>query len=351
MSIIQKSFGKMKDGVEVFLFKLTNSKGMEVEIINYGATIVSIKVPDRNGNIEDVVLGFDNIDSYIKPHPFFGAIVGRHANRIENAEFTLNGKTYYLAKNDGENHLHGGNEGFDKKLWESQIININMQESLQLSYFSKDGEENYPGNLEVKVTYTLTEENELIIDYYAISDKDTVVNLTNHAYFNLKGHNKGDIFDHQLMINADKFTVTDDKGIPTGEIRDVKGTAMDFTSLRSIREGFFSDYEQIKFRSGYDHNWVLTVSGKVAEKAGELYEPDSGRLMEFFTTKPGVQFYSGNFVDTIGKEGANYKNNSGLCLETQYFPNALKHEHFPSPILKVGEEYKHITIYKFSTRN
>lgn len=198
--------------------------------------------------------------------------------------------------------------------------------------------------------YTLTEDNELIIDYYAVSDQDTVVNLTNHAYFNLKGHNKGDILDHQLMINADQFTVINNECIPTGEIRNVKGTPMDFTSLRSIREGLLSDDEQIKCGKGYDHNWILNVSGKAAEKAGELYEPESGRLMEFFTTKPGVQFYSGNFIDVVGKAGAKYIKHSGLCLETQYFPNSLKHKHFPSAVLKAGDKYQHTTIYKFSTR-
>ncbi|HPT75196.1 MAG TPA: aldose epimerase family protein [Defluviitaleaceae bacterium] len=350
MSIVKTSFGKSKDGVEAFLFKLTNSKGMEVGITNYGAILVSIKVPDKAGNFDDVLLGFDQLDDYLKDHPYFGVVVGRHANRIENAEFTLNGKTYHLAKNDGNNHLHGGYEGFDKKFWEAEIININNRESIQLSYFSKDGEENYPGNLEVKVIYTLTEDNELIIDYYAVSDQDTVVNLTNHAYFNLKGHNKGDILDHQLMINADQFTVINNECIPTGEIRNVKGTPMDFTSLRSIREGLLSDDEQIKCGKGYDHNWILNVSGKAAEKAGELYEPESGRLMEFFTTKPGVQFYSGNFIDVVGKAGAKYIKHSGLCLETQYFPNSLKHKHFPSAVLKAGDKYQHTTIYKFSTR-
>ncbi|NLK21617.1 MAG: galactose mutarotase [Epulopiscium sp.] len=352
MSIIKRSFGKNEDGKEIFLFRLTNSKKMEVEITNYGGIIVSIFVPDKNGKIDDVTLGFDNLDSYLNKNPFFGALVGRHANRIEKGKFTLNEKTYYVVKNDGDNHLHGGVKGFDKQIWEPKIIEIDNGESLELTYLSKDGEENYPGNLKVRVTYTLNEENELKIDYYAISDKDTVVNLTNHAYFNLKGHGSGDILDHELMINSDRFTVINDECIPIGQFRDVKGTPMDFTSLTPIRKGIFSEDEQVKCGKGYDHNWVLNVNGKVPEKAGELFEPSSGRLMEFFTTKPGVQFYSGNFIEDCptGKDGVEYGRRAGLCLETQYFPNALNHEHFPSPILRAGEEYKHITIYKFSIR-
>lgn len=352
MSIIKKNFGKTNEGEDVFLFLLTNSKGMEVKITNYGGIIVSIIVPDKNGKKEDILLGFDKIDGYLNPNPYLGAIIGRHGNRIEDAEFTLNGKTYYLAKNDGNNHLHGGNEGFDKKVWKPEIIHKKNGESLQLTYLSKDGEENYPGNLNVKVIYSLSEENELIIDYYAVSDEDTVVNLTNHAYFNLSGHNSGDILNHQLMLNADKFTVINDECIPTGEIRSVTGTPMDFTSLKTVKEGIFCDDDQIKCGKGYDHNWVLNVSGNTPEKAGEVYEPSSGRIMEVYTTNPGIQFYSGNFIDGCdkGKDGALYTKHSGLCLETQYFPNSLKHKHFPSPILKAGEEYKHTTVYKFSTR-
>lgn len=352
MGITKRSFGKTEDGTEVFLFKLENAQGVSTEITNFGGIVVSIFVPDRNGKIDDIALGFDNLDSYQKPGPFFGAIIGRHANRIENAEFELNGQTYHLAKNDGNNHLHGGMKGFDKVVWTPEIVKTEEGEALQLTYLSKDGEENYPGNLEVKVLYSLNDHNELRIDYYGVSDKDTVVNLTNHTYFNLAGHDSGDILEHQLMIHADQFTVINEECIPTGEIRDVKGTPMDFTTLTSIKEGLFSDDEQIKCGNGYDHNWVLNVSGASLEKGGELFEPNSGRLMEFYTTKPGVQFYSGNSFEGCdkGKDGVVYGKWSGLCLETQYFPNSLKHKHFPSAILRAGEEYRHTTIYKFSTK-
>jgi len=348
---IQKSFfGNMPDGSQVDIFTLSNSNGMSVKIINYGGIIVSIKVPDKYGKIDDVTLGFDTLEEYRKFSPFFGALVGRHANRIENAEFELNGKVYHLAVNDGKNHLHGGTKGFDKVVWQAAIVGSeDGGQSLQLLYTSPDGEESYPGNLDVRVLYTLTEENELKIEYHAVSDKDTVVNLTNHAYFNLSGHASGNILDHELKINADRFTVINNEGIPTGEIRDVKGTPMDFTALTRVGNGINSDYEQIICGKGYDHNWILNVSGKTPEKAAELLDQKTGRLMEVYTTKPGVQFYSGNFLkDIAGKGGAVYRNRGGLCLETQYFPNAMKHKHFPSPILKAGDEYKHTTIYKFS---
>lgn len=351
MSITKSLFHTMKDGTQIHMYKLANSKKMTVGIINYGGTIVSIEVPDRNGRLQDITLGYDNLDQYLKKSFFFGALVGRHANRIEDSTFELNGKIYHLAKNDGDNHLHGGNKGFDKVVWKAAAIDGMEGPALQLSYRSVDGEENYPGNLDVEVIYTLTGENELKIDYYAVSDKDTVVNLTNHAYFNLSGHASGNIYKHLLKINADRFTVVDNECIPTGEIRDVKNTPMDFTELTPIGAGIDSVDEQIACGKGYDHNWVLNVSGKAPEKAAELYDPETGRLMEVFTTKPGVQFYSGNFLEgAIGKEGAVYGKRSGLCLETQFFPNAMKHKHFPSPILRAGDEYRHTTTYKFSCR-
>jgi aldose 1-epimerase len=352
MSITKKFFGNTEDGVSVDLYTLTNSNGVIVEITNYGGIIVSLQVPDRNGKHDDVTLGFDSFENYLKAHPFFGALVGRHANRIENSEFELNGVLYKLAKNDGKNHLHGGLKGFDKVVWNAEVRVQDGSECLKLTYRSKDGEESYPGNLDVTVIYTLTEDNGLKIDYYAVSDKDTVVNLTNHAYFNLAGHGSGNVRRHTVMINADKFTAINDECVPNGEIREVKGTPMDFTSLTEIGPGLESGDEQIASGGGYDHNWVLNVSGKAPEKAAEVYEAESGRVMEVYTTKPGVQLYTGNFLDgtLAGKGGAVYGKRAGLCLETQYFPNAMKHKHFPSPILKAGQEYKHTTIYKFSTR-
>lgn len=350
MNIQKNHYGKLQDGSPVDIFTLTNSNGMTVKIINYGGTIVSIEVPDKNGKTDDVTLGFDTLEEYCKFSNYFGALIGRHANRIENSKFELNGTVYQLAANDGKNHLHGGNKGFDKVVWQAEIVDLaDGGQSLQLLYTSPDGEENYPGNLDVKVLYTLTEESELKIEYHAVSDKDTVVNLTNHAYFNLSGHASGDVLDHELKINADRFTVVNDECIPTGEICDVKDTPMDFTELTRIGNGINSTNEQIACGKGYDHNWILNVSGRTPEKAAEVFDPKTGRLMEVYTTKPGIQFYSGNFLkNTPGKGGAVYDYRGGLCLETQYFPNAMEHKHFPSPILKAGDEYKHTTIYKFS---
>lgn len=352
MSITKRFFGKTKEGIDVDIFTLKNSKGMITEITNYGGIIVKVLVPDKEEKSEDVTLGFDKLESYIEGHPYFGALVGRHANRIENAEFELNGVQYKVAVNNGKNHLHGGLNGFDKVVWDAEITSRDGNECLELTYRSKDGEENYPGNLDVKVTYTLTEDNALYIDYFAVSDKDTVVNLTNHAYFNLAGQGSGDVLNHYLMINADKFTAINDECVPTGEIREVKGTPMDFTESTKVGNGINSSDEQIINGGGYDHNWILNTDGKITEKAAELYEATSGRAMEVYTTKPGIQVYSGNFLDgsIIGKGGAVYGKRGGLCLETQYFPNALKHKHFPSPILKAGQAYKHTTVYKFSVR-
>lgn len=351
MSIEKSFFGRMQDGTEINLYTLKNKNGMTVGIINYGGIITSIKTADRNGHMDDVVLGYDNLESYLKKGQYFGAIIGRHANRIENAEFEINGKTYHLAQNDGKNHLHGGSRGFDKVVWQADIIDNDGVQALQLKHLSRDGEENYPGNLDVTVTYTLTDDNGIRIDYYAVSDKDTVVNLTNHSYFNLSGHASGDILDHQVMINADRFTAINDECIPTGEIRDVAGTPMDLRTLKTVRDGICTNDEQIAFGHGYDHNWILKVSGDRPEKAAEVYDPRSGRVMEVYTTKPGIQFYSGNSIERItGKEGAIYDRRSALCLETQYYPNGTKHKHFPSPFLKAGQDYRYTTIYKFSAR-
>lgn len=353
MGITTRVFGTTPEGKEVHIYKLTNSAGMFVEIASVGGVIVTLSVPDRNKRIDDVTLGYDSLTDYLRKGPYFGALIGRHGNRIENASFELNGVEYKLAKNDGNNHLHGGVIGFDKKVWDAEIVSAKYGgEALRLTYRSKDGEEGYPGNLDVKVTYSLTDENALVIDYEAVTDKDTVVNMTNHAYFNLAGHSSGDITKHEMMIVADHFTPVNKEVVPTGEIRAVAGTPFDFTRLTAVGPGLLSSDEQIANGGGYDHNWVLKVSGTKPEKAAEVYEPVTGRVMEVFTTKPGVQFYSGNFLNgsDVGKGGAVYGKHSGLCLETQYFPNAMKHTHFPSPILRAGETYKHTTIYKFGVR-
>jgi aldose 1-epimerase len=328
---------------------LKNSNGIEIKICTYGGTIVSSIVPDKNGDFHDVILGYDNLDSYLKGDNYFGALIGRFGNRIQYGKFTLNGEEYNLAQNNGENHLHGGLQGFDKVVWNSKIVDSETN-TLELSYFSPHGEEGYPGNLNVNVKYVLTEDNAIEINYTATTDKDTIINLTNHAYFNLSGHSSGDILNHKLMINADRFTVNDEFSIPTGEIRDVDGTPMDFRTLTPIGKNIESDYEQIVFGKGYDHNWVLNTNGSDTLKAAQVVAENTGIVMDVYTTTPGVQFYSANFLDgsDVGKDKAVYKMRNAFCLETQYFPNSINCSNFESPILKVGEEYKHKTIYKFS---
>ncbi|MBU3189533.1 galactose mutarotase [Clostridium bowmanii] len=348
---IKKDFG-IVDGKSVYLFTIKNSKGMVAKITNYGGTLVSVMVQDNKGELGDVVLGYEKVEDYIKYNYFLGATVGRVANRIENSSFELNGTQYKLAKNEGENHIHGGIVGFDKVVWEEKQQVKESDECIELSYLSIDGEEGYPGNLNVRVKYTVTEDNELKIEYFAISDKDTIVNLTNHSYFNLTGQGSGDILKHKLMINSDKFTINNKLSIPTGEIAKVDNTPMDFRVLTYIGENISSDYEQIVFGNGYDHNWIINNSSEKLNKAAEVYDEKSGRVMEVYTTKPGVQFYSGNFLKGLepGKGGTTYYKRGGLCLETQYFPNAINNENFPSPILKANENYEHSTIYKFSIR-
>lgn len=346
MGIEVREFGKI-DSELVEAYTLTNDNGMSVEVITYGGTIVSLNVPDRHGNTGDVVLGYDTLEQYLAGDAYFGALIGRHANRIEDAQFEIDGKCFKLAQNDGDNHLHGGLKGFDKVIWQADILSHD-EPAIQLSYLSEDGEENYPGTLRVKVVYSLSLDNGLRIDYSAEADQNTVVNLTNHAYFNLAGHGTTDILGHHLQINGDFFTPVDDECIPTGEIRQVTGTPMDFSSLRQIGETIDQDDLQLRNGGGYDHNWVLRNSGQQPGLAAKLYEPTSGRLMEVYTTKPGVQFYSGNQMkQSCGKQGVTYDYRGGLCLETQYFPNGLKYPHFPSPLLRAGEKYEHTTIYKF----
>lgn len=350
MSIIKKDFGKTKDGINVNIFTMVNKIGMKAEICTYGGTVVSLTAPDRNGNFDDIVLGYDNINSYENGDKYFGALIGRCSNRIEHGKFKINNTEYSVAINNGPNHHHGGIKGFDKVIWNAEILS-NENNQLKLSYFSKAGEEGYPGNLNVNIIYSLTDDNSLEIHYHAISDADTVVNLTNHSYFNLGGHSSGTILDHKLMINADTFTVNDEFSVPTGEIRNVSGSPMDFTSLKTIGENINSDYEQIKLGGGYDHNWMLNAHGDISKLAAKLIDESTGRVMDMYTTSPGVQFYTSNFLDgsDIGKGNAHYVRRSGVCLEAQFVPNAINNDKFTSPLLKANEEYNHTTIYKFST--
>ena len=352
-SMKKTPFGKTEDGRAVDLYTLTNKKGMEVTITNFGGIIVSLKAPDRNGKFDDVVLGYDSIDGYLTNKAFFGALIGRYGNRIAHGQFKLDGKTYNLPKNDGDNTLHGGTTGFNKRLWTAKDVSGSKGQALELTYTSKDGEEGFPGNLSVKVVYTLTDENELHIDYSATTDKDTVVNLTNHSYFNLAGQRNGDILGHQLMIHADRFTPVDQTLIPTGELKAVKDTPFDFTKATAIGARINNDDQQIKFGKGYDHNWVLNggITG-TPRLAVEAYESNSGRVLQELTTEPGVQFYSGNFLDgsITGKGGKVYNLRYGFCLETQHFPDSPNHANFPSTELKPGQKYHTTTVFKFSTR-
>jgi aldose 1-epimerase len=338
------------DGKEVFLYTLRNKSGMEARITNYGGILVSLLVPDRSGKPGDVVLGYDSLSSYLKATPYFGAIVGRYGNRIGKARFTLDGKDYVLNANDGPNTLHGGLKGFDKVVWDADGDAPATQPSLTLSYLSKDGEEGYPGSLKATVVYTLTDSNELRIDYAASTDKPTVLNLTHHSYFNLAGAGSGDILSHELMLNADKFTPIDSGLITTGELKPVGGTPMDFRTVAAIGSRIDARDDQLRFGRGYDHNWVLNRSGEGLSLAARVSEKTSGRVMEVWTTEPGVQFYCGNFLDgtNIGKGGKAYAYRTGLCLETQHFPDSPNKPAFPSTVLRPGENFKSTTVYKFS---
>ena len=346
--IEKQSFGMTSNGERVELYTLTNVNGLEARIMTYGGIVVSLKIPDRNGNLGDVVLGYDALDAYLKNNPYFGAIIGRYGNRIGKATFSLNRKSYALSKNNGENMLHGGNKGFDKVVWKAREVNTRNGVGLSLTYLSKDGEEGFPGNLAVTVVYTLTNTNALRIDYSATTDKTTVINLTHHSYFNLAG--EGDILKHELMINAGRFTPVDSGLIPTGELRLVKGTPMDFTEPTAIGARIDQQDEQLRFGKGYDHNWVLNKSPGAL--AARVYEPGSGRVMEIRSTEPGIQFYSGNFLDgsITGKGGRVYKLRNGFCLEPQHFPDSPNKPAFPSTVLRPGERYKTTTIFKFSIK-
>jgi aldose 1-epimerase len=353
MQVKKESFGRMADGQSVEIYTLTNSHGAEARITNYGGIVVSLKMPDRSGALDDVVLGFNTLDGYLKaPTVYFGALIGRYGNRIAKGRFTLNGKEYKLATNNNENHLHGGIRGFDKVLWVAKPLSANAGAALELTYLSKDGEEGYPGNLSVRVVYTLTDANELKIDYMATTDRDTVVNLTHHSYFNLAGEGNGDILQHEVQIEADQFTPVDAGLIPTGELRKVAGTPFDFTQPTVIGARINADDEQMKFGNGYDHNWVLRGTMGQLRQAARVTEAKSGRVMEVWTTEPGIQFYSGNFLDgtLTGKRGKIYQQRFGLCLETQHFPDSPNKPNFPSTVLRKGGRYETHTVYKFSTQ-
>ncbi len=356
-NITRDTFGTLPDGSIAELFTLKNKNGVEAKITNYGGIVVSLKVPDRNGKFEDVVLGYDSLADYMKATPYFGCIVGRYGNRIAKGKFTLDGKEYTLAKNDGKNHLHGGVKGFDKVLW--QLVNDGSEnphskeghQSLALIYKSPDLEEGYPGNLVARVTYTLTDDNELRIDYQAETDKKTHCNLTNHSYFNLTGDYKRDILSHEMMINASAITPVDKGLIPTGEIKKLDGSPLDFRQPKPIGKDIAANDEQIKFGLGYDHNWALNVNDSTFTLAARVTEAESGRGMEVWTTEPGVQFYSGNFLDGTleGKGGKMYQKRAGFCLETQHFPDSPNQPKFPSTVLEPGWIYRTTTVYKFFT--
>ena len=340
------------DGQSVDLYTLRNVHGVEAKITNYGGILTSLKVPDRNGKFDDVVLGFNDLDTYLKGHPYFGALIGRYGNRIAKGRFTLNGVEYKLAVNNGENTLHGGIKGFDKVVWTGKEMKTKAGPSVVLTYLSKDGEEGYPGNLNVRVVYTLTNNNELKIEYSATTDKDTVTNLTHHSYFNLAGEGNGDILSHRVTINANRFVPTDAGSIPTGELRKVAGTPFDFLTAHAIGERINQDEEQLKLGNGYDHTWVINGRPGTLRVAATAYETTSGRTMQVWTTEPGVQFYTGNFLDgtLTGKSGKIYQRRFGFCFETQHYPDSPNQPSFPTTTLRRGATYRSTTIYRFGSK-
>jgi aldose 1-epimerase len=351
-NITRESFGKTAAGESVDIFTLTNNLGMQAKITNYGAIVVSLKAPDRTGKMDDVVLGFNDLDSYLKGHPYFGAIVGRYGNRIAKGRFTLDGVEYKLAVNNGENHLHGGIKGFDKVVWTAKETKTKMGPALSLTYISKDGEEGYPGTVTATVVYTLTNNNELKLDYTVTTDKDTVTNLTHHSYFNLAGEGNGDILSHILTLNAARFTPTDAGSIPTGELKAVAGTPFDFLKPTVIGKRIDEKDQQLEFGSGYDHNFIVNGKAGTLRSAATVYEPTSGRVLEVWTTEPGVQFYTGNFLDgtLTGKSGKVYQKRFGFCLETQHYPDSPNHPAFPTTTLKKGATYRSTTVYRFKVK-
>ena len=351
-SVTRAPFGQTPDGEAVESFTLTNAHGIELRAISYGGIIVSLRVPDRDGRRDDVVLGHDDLAGYLAKPSFFGALVGRYGNRIAGGRFTLDGRTYTLATNNGPNHLHGGVRGFDKRVWKAQPFERPGTAGLVLTRTSPDGEEGYPGNLAVRVTYTLTDRDEVGFDYFATTDKPTVVNLTQHSYFNLAGDGKRDVLGHELMIDADRFTPVDKTLIPTGVLAAVAGTPFDFRKPAAIGARIGADDEQIRNGGGYDHNFVLNGRGEGRAPVIRVFEPTTGRTLDIATTEPGVQFYSGNFLDgsVTGKAGHVYGKRYGFCLETQHFPDSPNHPGFPSTVLRPGKEYRSKTVLKFGTR-
>ncbi len=346
LNVDKETYGELPDGRQVDLYTLTNANGLRVRLMNYGAITVSVEVPDRAGKLTDVTLGFDEFESWLSNKPHFGSTVGRYANRIARGQFTLDGQTYTLARNNGENHLHGGIKGFDKVFWEAKPVQTRDAVGVKFTYLSKDGEEGYPGNLNVTALYSLTNDNEFKAEFSATTDKPTVVNLAHHSYWNLAGAAGGDILGHELMLNAHRYTPVDAGLIPTGELKSVTDTPMDFTKPTAIGARI------AQVEGGYDHNFVLrNQTGRVA-LAARVFEPKTGRVMEIHTDQPGIQFYSGNFLDgTItGKGGVVYQKHHGLCLETQHYPDSPNKPHFPSVVLRPGEKYKHVMIHKFSTQ-
>lgn len=348
--ISKEKFGTA-NGEDIDLYTLTNRNGMQAKIMNYGGIVVSLKVPDRNRKFDDVVLGFNDLDTYLKGHPSFGAAIGRFANRIAKGRFTLNGVEYTLAINNGENHLHGGIRGFDDVVWSAQEMKTPAGPAVRMTYFSKDGEEGYPGNLRVTMVYTLTNRNELRIDYTATTDKDTVINLTHHSYFNLAGEGNGDILTHRLKLNAARFTPTDAGSIPTGELRSVAGTPFNFLTATPIGARIAQNDQQLKFGNGYDHNFVINGRMGMLRQAAVVTEQMTGRVMEVWTTEPGVQLYTGNFLDgsLVGKSGKAYHRRYGFCLETQHYPDSPNKPNFPTTVLRKGATFRSTTIYRFST--
>jgi aldose 1-epimerase len=344
-------FGKLPDGSAVDLYTLTNANGVSASIITYGGRVTSLKVPDKKGTLGDVVLGFDSLDGYLAENPYFGALVGRYGNRIGNARFTLDGKVYHLAANNGPNSLHGGIKGFDKVLWTAADVSTKDLPAVELRYESKDGEEGYPGELTSIVTYSLTPQNELKIDYKATTTMKTVLNLTNHSYWNLAGAGEGDILSHQMMIAASKFTPVDKTLIPTGELKSLDKSPLDFREATAIGSRIDKDDPQLKFGLGYDHNYCIDDADGSLKRCVLVSEATSGRTMEVLTTQPGVQFYTGNFLDgkIKGKGGKVYGHRTAFCLETQHFPDSPNKPNFPTTELRPGAEYKHTTVYKFGT--
>jgi aldose 1-epimerase len=346
----KRAFGKDSNAVEIELYALSNKTGMQATIITRGAVLVSLEVPDNRGKFADVVLGYDTLDGYLTDAAYLGPVLGRYANRIAHGQFRLGDVTYCLARNNGENHVHGGLKGFDKVVWTARDLSTDKVDALELTYLSKDLEEGYPGNMSVRVVYAITPENELKIEYFATSDKDTVVNLTNHSYFNLAGHAAGDILQHELMINADHFTPTDSTSIPTGELRGVKGTPFDFTQPTAIGLRASQSNEQLTYGHGYDHNFSLNQREGVSLSLGaRVREPKSGRILEVWTSEPGMQLYCGNFLDGSihGKSGAAYQKHQGFCLETQHFPDSPNQPNFPSTALKAGVQFHSTTVFRF----